>query len=581
MSRDLTLAMKLYADASRMLQGLVTGERGINKFTRNAKAQFDSFKNSITSVEGKLASLGVTIGVTATIIQSAKLDKSLIQIGQTAGGSKTEVDGLRKELFSMAKETGQPVDDLKDGFNNAVQAGLNFKEALPVIDATNKAMAVSTANAEQLTSGLTAASTAYSFDLAKPGLALNLLDQMRVAGKLGTQELENLSSIFARVGPNAAAAGFGFDQTLAFIEGLSQLERQPERLATLADSTVRLFNNLKYMKDAQKVTGVKFFNKDGSRRDAMDVIAEIKQQYDKLDTDAKRAIYIQKAFGEADLDTIKGMRLLLSGSMLNDIKRFTNEIKNAGGTIEKEVPDAINNAVDQVGRLKAALREAADGFAQPINDTLSKIIKSTMDSKKDGGLGMDGQDMMLAGGGALVGGALMMKAGRKLLSGLGTGVATGKALEEAAGVTPVFVVNMPDTGIAGLPGAPGTTKGGGGLGKYGKYALGAGSFLMSAPFGAMAAGAMGGYGAGKLLYDNVLEGTIVADAIGRSVAIAMAPFSSSARESLSADFNARKSELSGVLKVELNDNRPPKVSLTTNQPGMNVKMSNGPLMLGN
>jgi hypothetical protein len=63
--------------------------------------------------------------------------------------------------------------------------------------------------------------------------------------------------------------------------------------------------------------------------------------------------------------------------------------------------------------------------------------------------------------------------------------------------------------------------------------------------------------------------------------MAMAPFSSTAREAFAADLNARTSELSGTLKVELNDNRPPKVSLTTNQPGMKVNMSNGPLMLGN
>ena len=68
-----------------------------------------------------------------------------------------------------------------------------------------------------------------------------MLDQMYAAGKLGNAELENLADIFARVGNNAKTAGLSFEGALAFIERMSLVERQPERLATLVDSTLRLF----------------------------------------------------------------------------------------------------------------------------------------------------------------------------------------------------------------------------------------------------------------------------------------------------------------------------------------------------
>ncbi len=219
MKHEYTLAAKLYADASRMNSGLAQGERGIRKFGNVAKQEFSALKGMLTSFQGKLAGIGVTIGATAAVIQSAHLDKSLTQIGQTADASEGEVTGLRNELFRMAKDTGRGVDDLKQGFDNAVQAGLNFDEALPVLDATNIAMAVTSAQAGVLTSSLTVASTAFNFDLEKQGKALNILDQMTVAGRRGNAELENLSGIFGRIGPNAAAAGYGFSQTLAFVEG--------------------------------------------------------------------------------------------------------------------------------------------------------------------------------------------------------------------------------------------------------------------------------------------------------------------------------------------------------------------------
>ncbi|MFA6971634.1 MAG: phage tail tape measure protein [Gallionella sp.] len=456
MSNNDTIAIRLYTDAVRFTAGLISAEGRLHKFGGNVKQEFESLKGVVGSLEGKLASLGVSAGIVANIMQSARMDKGLIQIGQTAGVSQLEVAGLREELFRMGKETGQSVDDLKDGFNNAVQSGLNFKEALPVIDAVSKSVAVTGANANTLTSGLTVAATAFQFDLSKPGQAVNLLDQMTVAGRLGNAELQNLSDIFARVGPNAQSAGLGFTQTLAFIEGLSMIERQPERLATLADSTLRLFNNLNYTKEAANAIGVKFFNKDESRRDSMAVIADIKKQYDKLKTDKQRALFMQSAFGKADLDTIKGIRILLSGDTLSKIGTFSNQISNASGTIAKDLPAAINNSVDQVGRLKSSLREAADNFAKPINETLSNAIRFGMDKKENGGLALNGKDMELGAAGLAIGTLAAARYGGKAISalagkagGIGAGVAAGKVLESTAGVTPVFVVNMPSGGIAG------------------------------------------------------------------------------------------------------------------------------------
>ncbi len=499
MSTKNTLELILSGNSSKLLSALGSGEKGLKKFGHVAKQEFDRIRTAATSVEGKLASLGVSIGAGMLVKQSAQLDKGLTQIGQTAGATKAEVSGLRKELFVMASDTGQATEDLKQGFDNAVQSGLNFKEALPVINATNKAMAVTGANADKLTSGLTVAATAFQFDLSKPNLALSLLDKMTVAGRLGNAELQNLSDIFARVGVNASRAGMGFDQTLAFIEGLSLIERQPERLATLADSTLRLFTNLTYMKQAQKATGVKFFDAAGGRRNPLEILAEVKKKYDALTTDKDREMFMGKALKGADLDTVKGIQTLLKGDMLGKISgEFSKKIAQATGTIEKDLPDAVNNAIDQTGRLKAKLTEAADAFAKPIKDTLSKGIQKLIDPKDKGGMGLSGKELIAGGAAAALGGYMAYRVGggvaKKLLGRLGgsaAGIAEGKAVEAATGVTPVFVTNWPPAmgtgtiplGPSSLPGAAGSAgklaglaKGAGqaGLAFGGGYAVGTG-----------------------------------------------------------------------------------------------------------
>lgn len=475
MNGNMKLLLELVANNRELRNGLNSGRRDVHTFVTGAKKEFESLKGMATSLQGRLATLGIGIGVGKIVMDSARLDKSLTQIGQTAGEGTDKVKTLRKELFSMAGESGQGVENLRDGFNVLVQSGLNMKESRATLDGINVAMSVTGAQAHTLAGGLSVASTAFQFDLSKPGMALQLLDKMTVAGRLGNAELENLSDIFARVGVNAKSGNMGFDQTLGFIEALSRVERQPERLATLADSTLRVFTNLRYMADAQKGTGVKFFDAKGARRDVFAVLGDIKKKYDTLTTDKQRAVFIQKAFGKADLDTVKGIKTLLQGDNLTKAGEFTSQISKASGTLRKDFDEATRNLVDQTGRMGAKLREAADGFVTPINKALAEYMKFIMADKKDGGLGLDGKKMILGGGALIAGTALTARYGGKAISGMAdkllkkggstaAGVAEGKALQYAAGVTPVFVVNADAIGggivnatTAGTAGAAATS----------------------------------------------------------------------------------------------------------------------------
>ena len=604
-NRDLSLALRLYADSARFVSGLVQAEGGVKRFASGAKREFDTLRGSLSSLQGQLATLGVSVGAVATMGQSARMDKGLTQIGQTAGMSRAEVERLRAELFNMAGQTGQSVDDLQIGFNNAVQSGLKFKEALPVLDATNKAMAVTGASADRLTSGLTVAGSAFDFDLSKLGLAETLLDKMTVAGRLGNAELQNLSDIFARVGVNAASAGMGFDQTLAFIETLSMVERQPERLATLADSTLRLFNNLKYMKKAAETTGVKFFDGKGERRDPVAILQDIKAKYDKLKTDKQRAIFLQNAFGEADLDTIKGLKTLLGGDKLSKVAEFTGAIRTAGGTLEKDLGEAVSNAIDQTGRLKAELRKAADEFSRPINDVLQNVIKWGLDKKEKGGLGLTGSDMIVGGAAATLGTLAVARYGGMAISGLakrfgGTaaGVAEGKALEMAAGVTPVFVVNWPASMGGGLMDAAGAAAGGAAAGKAATAASRARSLavlagglplsawgtmgaagLGTAAAGITAAGAVG-YAAGKYILNPMLEGTETGDKIGESVAKVLAFFGNEeARRAIEITEKMRQAKFGGEIRIRVDqDGRVDAIMGRSNNSDVSLYVDDGRMM---
>lgn len=457
MAENLTLSLKLLLNNRNLSQGLQQSKSAVSRFANSTRDEINSLKSAFNSLSGRIAQLGITISAVQQIIKSAKLDQSITRIGQTAKASQAQVAALRQELFNMAKKTGNDIEGLKNGFDNLIAAGQNWDQALASIKAINDAIAVTGASGDTLASALTVASTAFDFDLSKAGEATKFLDEMTAAGRAGNAELESLADIISRVGTNASSAGMNRQQALAFIETLSLVEKQPERLATLADSTLRLFNNQNYAKSAEKETGVKFFNKDGSRRQVMSVMTDMKFEYDKLKTDKDKNAFIFKAFGKADLDTQKGVKTLFTGNTVQKYEAINQSIGQSSGTLAKDLPEAISNAVNQTGRLKAAMREAADEFAKPVNEAISKTIKMTMDKKENGGLELNGKEMIGGGIAATIAALLAAKFGGGLIkgiagkfTGIGEGVATAKALEAAAGITPVFVVNMPSGGI-GLP----------------------------------------------------------------------------------------------------------------------------------
>ncbi|HEU4604064.1 MAG TPA: hypothetical protein VFS24_18965, partial [Steroidobacteraceae bacterium] len=269
---------------------------------------------------------------------------------------------------------------------------------------------------------------------------------------------------------------------------------------------------------------------------------------------------------------------------LKQMQSFRSEIAGASGTFSKDMERALDNSVDQVDRLKSALREAADGFLHPINEGINKSIKKLLDPKEKGGLGLSGGEL-IAGGGALLGfGYLAKRFGGpllgKLLGGLGdlgVGVATGKALEQTVGVTPVYVVNMPSNGFGGgvLPGL-------GPIGLPGATLALPGAAVTASRVAMLARGGLGvlgagaaGYAAGSMIYDAIDE-TDVADKIGAAVAHALAFFGNdAAKESL-----AQREKYEASLKVQIEDKRTRITHMSSSSDKLAVDATTGPMFEG-
>ena len=464
--------VRIAADAARFNRTVNGASHTLSGFAKTAHAEFSRLKNMFGSVQGQMVGMGAGLGMTKLVMDAAALQKETQLLKVATGGSTQQMAVWNSEMLRQQQTTGTSVQSQLELSQALQAAGLGMESITPALEPAARTMAVAKANADQLGKAMGVASQQFNIDLKSPQQVTTLLDQMLVAGRAGNAELENLPDIFARVGGRARDANMGLTDTLALVETLSKSEPQAERLATLTDSTLRVFTNSKYMHSAQKGTGVKFFNTDGSRRDPLVVLQEMHKAYELLKTDKDRMDFIDKSFGKSDMDTQRGVKKLLDGDALTQLDTIKSTLKDATGQAKNDLNEAINNSVDQTSRLAGALKEAANGFTTPINDAISRGIKYLMgdgqstpsagedlrdvQARQGHSLNLTGEQMLAGGGVALAGLYGLSRVGTGLISklsggalDLGKGVGVGKALQASAGVTPVYVVNMGDGGMGG------------------------------------------------------------------------------------------------------------------------------------
>lgn len=455
---------RLAQNGSRNLRLLKSAAIGVRE-------EFNRIKGLGNSVQGRLAGLGVGVGVAAGLTGSARLDRQLIRTRQTAGMTPGQRDEWRQEGFRIAKLYGLDRAGVDSGFNTLIASGVNYDAAKKTADAIGQTTAVSGADSAVLGKATVAGASAFNIDLNQAGAALDLLQKMTVAGRLGNAELENLADLFPKIGGSAQAAGMGLAQALAFVETLSTVEMQPDRLGTLADSTLRVFSVKQYRDQVTKSSGVKFFNGDGSSRNPTDVMGDLKRKYDALKTDQQRAQFMGTVFKSMDQDTVRGMRIMLGGDRLAKFNEQTAKINAAEPVLNRDLKENTESATAVGSRMKATLSQAIDRMAQPLNKGFADFGGYLLDD-----LNLTGEQML---GGGLAMGAGGYYAGRGAKAGVGAllnkfmggpetlkNIAVGKVLEEAVGVTSVFVTNWPgNLGSGGLPDLPS----GSGKGKSGGF----------------------------------------------------------------------------------------------------------------
>lgn len=464
------------------------------------------------------------IGVRAEMMGSVKdakaLGDQLKQIKSTAFEvqawtpfDQTQIVALEKQLI----KAGAKVNDIvgKNGAA-AASAALGTYEELDPVTMGKNLIGIATPFRLQADQYMALADEISRASSASVVGAAEIAETAKYAApamaQLGrsTHEMLVLSAMLAQRGIEASMAGTGLRQFFNAAAKQKSLRDAAGNLLPLDEMLKKIRKSVEKMGEAEKLD---FLTRIFDVRGAPVVMA-------LLETAGGSYAEIEAAMKES---------LSLQDKLVEKMKGLNAQWDSLRGTGKSVLSELFTPALTPLSKLIEGMNLFLSkiGLATQQSDLLSKGVSyGSLGGVAVGGLATAG----------LAGAAIWY--GRKLLKGVGgvkglfghagnvaAGVAEGKAVEAATGVTPVFVTNWPAGGLgSGAAELAASAAGGGLLGKLGGLAKGGWKSLagllpaVTATLAGQLALAGGlGYGAGTIINDHFIDGTAVGDAIGEQL----------------------------------------------------------------
>lgn len=462
-SNDLELALRLTADTSRLMGGLSRGERGMTEFSQKSQHELRKLGRVSDDVRGHFADMTESFAKASTGLYVASKIKPGIAVAadlqEAMLGVKTELMGTVDSALEMDKamadiratafdiQSYTPFDQAQvvNLEKELIKGGARVSQIIGKQGAAAAAAALAAyENLDAVTAGESLIAIATPFNIAGDQF-MTLANQAAAAASASTASFASLSEGAKYAAGSMAGLGRDTNEMFALLATLDLQGLSGSMGGTSLNAFFRQAVKIDAFKDAQ-----------GNLKSTTEMIEMLDKRLAGLGT-AKRAEVLNKVFGEEGGRAAQA--LLTKGE--KSFASVAADMDKAVGLQEK-LEERLKGYNAQLESLKGTAKSTFAALFEPALAPLTKLISKT--NEWVGALGEAAQENKLIGqvgtglagaaavGGLLYGGSHLLKgvrSGSRMLGALkgGTdlagGVAMGKALEEAAGVPSVYVVNMP------------------------------------------------------------------------------------------------------------------------------------------
>lgn len=597
-SISIDLAGNLERRAQRYGQSLGRFSQQGNRYLRGLSRTAQATGRMLDRVGNRYTALLTGAAGAGTARMVMQLEERFTRLGIQANVGADQVNRLKRSIYEAAQAPDVRVDpgQVTAAVEAIVEKTGDLKFAQDNL--RNIGLAIQATGAEGQNIGEILAEMQKA-GITGPEAVLQVLDTLNQQGKAGAFTLQNLAALGPRVVSAymamRPASSEAFREMGAVLQVIRQGTGSSEQAATSFEALMRVLGDTTKLEVLQR-GGIQVFDPEALKAGRRE-LRPINQIMEEIITRARgdRTI-IQKVLGDSEavraFNAAVGEFGRLGG--VESLNKFM-AIHGDGSATINDSARAAKTASAAMQSLYTAWQKFADseltGPIQSLADSLNSLEPGTVDRWMQ-----VGKWAAIIGGGAV----LAKKLGVGKLAGrmLGKGGAAG-ALGSAvgmAGVTPVFVVNMPG-GLGGKGGLPGL---GGGKGGPSVRTPGRWQLLRAAPnlktIGAMGAGAVGtagaavaaagaaGWGIGRMI-DKYLLSDDTRDTIGGTIATVLAKLGNEeAQRALDVNLAARAGMAppSGRVTavVELDDKRARVREVRSDSPDLDMEVDSGLTMMG-
>lgn len=574
--------------------------RGTGQAAQQVRRDFDDMERSLRK--------GIkTLAITGYVAK--KLEPGV----KAAADLQEQLLGARAELMGTTKDAAALGNQLKQIQSTAfnVQAFTPFNQAQIVELEKNLVKSGARIQAIVGKQGAAAAAAALAtYENMDPTETGKALIGIGTPFKVKADNYMGLADDISRAASASTVGAQEIAESAKYAAGpMAALKRTPKEMLALVATMAQVG-----VTGTMAGTGIKNFflqaskykvfkQANGELKSTADIIDILHKKLDSKGSAEQQSI-LTKVFGQEGLPVAIALMQKGDGSFEDILDKMRQ-----AAPLQDKLNEAMKGFNKQLTSLQGTSTSTISGLFQPALAPLTQLVAKSNElmanlghaSANSKGLNeaVSYGSMGIVGAGALLGGAMILKggiAGAKVLKGLkglggmAGGVAVGKTLEAAAGVTPVFVVNMPG-GLGGsMPG------GFGGKGIPGDIAqkvrklsnwdilkkanmgeikaLGPAAMLRSAGYVGLAGA--GGYAIGSQIYDHGIAGTSLGDKIGSGIAHVLSLFGNEeAKAAIAA--NERAQQLNGTIKIQV-DSKTGQASVTQmhmDRPGITLSADHG------
>ncbi|QSA97118.1 phage tail tape measure protein [Methylococcus sp. EFPC2] len=344
---------------------------------RDVAAPLASLADTMATTEAAAIALGAAL-VGAVVHEAGKFSDSVKEIGTLFNGSSEAIGRFGRDVLNYGQDSTQSIESLNGALYEAISSGVDYNDALGLINTTERLSVAGKADLTETTKVLVSALNAYGLSTKDAG---RFSDDLFQTVKLGQTTLPELAQSISQVTGIAAGSGVSFEELNAAIAALTVAGLPTSEAITAIRSA--LSNIIKPSSEAAKIAedlGLKFDASALSSKGFSGVLGDVfKATGGNIDVMAK-------LFG-----SVEGLNgaMVLGADKSGKFKEALAAMANASGTVDQAFNIMADNVGLSVQRLVNSIEVAAIKAGQPLLEEFGGVTKALAAIFQGLGAGID------------------------------------------------------------------------------------------------------------------------------------------------------------------------------------------------